>query len=185
LLAGRRAMPILVMQTMFKRRKLQQGVNLIELVVAMSIAALSLTVGVPAFVDLRVSSDRSSALIELVAAAKLARSEAALRGQAVSVCASANGASCSNSNNWSTGWIVFRDPDRDLVVGNSAADIIKVVRFDNPRFTIASDRNINGGITFSLFGFTTPTSGIFSYKDAQTARTVQLTYIGRLHILET
>ena len=179
-------MPILVMQTMFKRRKPQQGVNLIELVVAMSIAALSLTVGVPAFVDLRVSSDRSSALIELVAAAKLARSEAALRGQAVSVCASVNGTTCSNSNNWSTGWIVFRDPDRDLVVASSSADIIKVVRFDNPRFTLTADRDtINGGITFSLFGFATPASGNFSYSDSQTARTVQLTYIGRLHILET
>jgi type IV fimbrial biogenesis protein FimT len=178
-------MPTLVKAKMFKHRTNQQGVNLIELVVAMSIAALSLTVGVPAFVDLRVSSDRSSALIELVAAAKLARSEAALRGEAVSVCASVNGSSCSNSNNWSTGWIVFRDPNRDLVVASSSADIIKVVRFDNPRFTIASDRNINGGITFSLFGFTTPASGSFNYRDSQTARTVQLTYIGRLHILET
>ena len=176
-------MPILVMQTMFKRRKLQQGVNLIELVVAMSIAALSLTVGVPAFVDLRVSSDRSSALIELVAAAKLARSEAALRGQAVSVCASVNGASCSNSKNWSTGWIVFRDPNRDLVVANSSEDIIKVVHFDNPRFSITSD-NINTGINFGLFGFANPPSGELCYTDSQTARTVQLTYIGKLQVLD-
>jgi hypothetical protein len=68
-------------------------------------------------------------------------------------------------------------------VANSSEDIIKVVRFDNPRFSITSG-NINTGINFGLFGFANPPSGELCYTDSQTSRTVQLTYIGKLQVLD-
>lgn len=162
----------------------QQGINLVELVVAMSIAAISLTLGVPAFESLRINADRSSAIIELVAAARLARSEAALRGTAVSLCPSTNGTSCSGGSDWSSGWIVFRDEDEGLSI-DAQNEILKVVRFDNPRFTITADDAIGAGITFGHFGFSRPSFGTLDYSDSHASRTLELSYIGRLHVTET
>ena len=164
-------------------RTRQLGINLVELLVTISIATLSLTVGVPAFEGLRIRSDRTSAIIELVSAARLARSEAALRGIPVSLCPSTDGSSCSGEDDWSNGWIVFHDQDRDLTIDDQT-EVLKVVRFEHPLFVIAADDRIGAGITFGLFGFADPASGAFAYSDAQAARTLQLTYIGRLNVIE-
>ena len=45
----------------------------------------------------------------MVTAFNLARMEAIRRGTPVSVCASADQASCSGANDWASGWIVFTD----------------------------------------------------------------------------
>lgn len=162
----------------------QKGINLVELLVAMSIAAVSLVVGVPSFENVRMRSDRSSSIIELVGAARLARSEAALRGTAYSMCASANGTSCSDSDDWSTGWIVFADQDANGQVA-SQDDVVKVVQFANPRFTLTADTNIGAFITFGTFGYAQPPHGEITYTDAQARRAIHLTYIGRLHVDQT
>ena len=169
---------------MSTRNSKQCGTNLIELMVAISIAAISLTVGVPSFKSVRVSSDRSSAIIELVAAARLARSEAALRGTPFTLCASMNGTSCSGSSDWSNGWIVFSDSDGNGAVADRS-DVIKVVEHNNTQFTLAADTNIGGRITFSTFGYANPPSGQLTYTDSQATRTVQLTFVGRLHVNQT
>lgn len=169
---------------MSTRQQRQRGINLIELLVAMSIAAISLTVGVPSFQSLRVSQDRSSAIIELVSCARLARSEAALRGTPASICTSSDGETCSGSSDWSTGWIVFRDAngDHDLDVGDDT--LVKQVRFQNPRFTINGDSGITDGITFRQFGFVNPPQapGKIEYKDSQQDRCLEMTFIGRFNV---
>lgn len=167
-----------------KSKHQQIGVNLVELMVGISIAALSLAVGVPSFESLRTRSDRSSAMIELISAARLARSEAALRGSVYTLCASADGTTCSRSADWSTGWIVFADPDANGAVANQT-DVVKVVTFVNPQFTLTADNDIGGSITFGTFGYATPSYGQLKYMDHQTTRLVQLNYIGRLHVNKT
>ncbi|MGB5733049.1 MAG: GspH/FimT family pseudopilin [Thiohalocapsa sp.] len=166
-------------------RRHQHGINLIELIVTMSIAAITLTMGVPSFQGLRVSSDRSSAIIELVAAARLARSEAALRGTPASVCASDDGSSCSASTDWSNGWLVFRDQDGDAAL-DEADIVVKTVQFSNPRFTITADNAIGSGITFEQFGYPRPSQagGDFDYEDPRASRCINLTYVGRLNVVE-
>jgi type IV fimbrial biogenesis protein FimT len=161
----------------------QRGITLTELMVTISIAALSLSLGVPAFEQVRVRSDRSAAIIELVSAATRARSEAAVGGSPVSLCASTDGITCSGALDWSRGWIVFHDPDENLAIADQA-DVITVVRFENARFTITADANIGPGITFGLFGFASPATGQLTYIDAAASRTVQLSYIGRLNVVE-
>ena len=44
--------------------------------------------------------------MRLVLALQMGRSEAAKRGQSITVCASADGDTCSGATNWATGWIV-------------------------------------------------------------------------------
>jgi type IV fimbrial biogenesis protein FimT len=161
----------------------QRGVNLVELLVTISIAALSLTLGVPAFDHVRVRADRSSAMIELIAAAKLARSEAALSGTPVSICATSDGLSCNGSTDWSNGWLVFRDADEDLKTPDPS-DVLAVTRFERSQFTITADDKIGAGITFGLFGFAEPGAGEFTYTDQAASRKVQLTHVGRLNVIE-
>lgn len=168
---------------MCQSRRSQTGVNLVELMIVVAILAISLTLGVPGFQSLKLRSDRSAALIELVAAVSLARSEAAQRGTPVSVCASSDGVACSGNSDWTGGWLVFHDADRNLAVA-AQADVIKVVRFEHVRFSITADDDIAGGITFGTFGFSTPTAGGLTYTDALAARAINLTYVGRLHVTE-
>jgi type IV fimbrial biogenesis protein FimT len=165
----------------FKRG--QQGVNLVEVLVTLTIVSLSLTFGVPAFESLRLKSDRSSAMMELMSAATLARSEAALRGTPVTVCASTDGEKCSGTSDWSRGWIVFQDPDRELSFSDGA-NVLHVTRFPAPSFTLTADDNIGAGITFGLFGFPQPSSGILTYTDSVVSRRIQLTHVGRLNVSE-
>lgn len=80
------------------------GVTLIELLVALSILAVVMTVGVPSFVTLAHNSQTSTLSADLILALTLARSEAIKRGTTVTVCASADGSTC--AEDWSLGWIV-------------------------------------------------------------------------------
>ena len=87
----------------------RRGFTLIELLVVIAIAAILTGLAAPSiskmFQTNRVQTEGSGFVSDLM----FARSEAIKRGQGVSVCASADGASCSNSNTWNTGWIVFSD----------------------------------------------------------------------------
>lgn len=167
------------------RNQQQRGMNLIELMVAISIAAISLTIGVPSFQGLRISQDRSSAIIELVASARLARSEAALRGTSVSICASTNGTTCNGGTDWTNGWLVFRDQDGDQVIDTDPADItVKQVQFDNPHFTITAKSGITDGITFKTFGSVNSpeAGGKLEYVDDQESRCLEMSFIGRFNV---
>lgn len=170
---------------MSMRKAEQRGINLIELMVAMSIAAVSLTVGVPSFQGLRISQDRSSAIIELVSSARLARSEAAVRGTPASICASTDGATCSGETDWTQGWLVFRDTDGDLTI-DAGDDLVKQVRFQNPHFTITADSQsgITNGITFKQFGYidSAQATGKLQYSDEQQSRCLDITFMGRFDV---
>ena len=168
---------------MLRSRTSQLGVNLIELLIGISIVSISLAMGVPTFQGARETSDRAAAVIELVASVRLARSEAALRGTSVSMCPSSDGVACTQGTDWSRGWIVFRDDDEDRSIEDQT-QVLRVTRFENSRFTITADTAIGSGVTFGTFGFSTPTAGVFTYRDDHAARSIALTYVGRLEVTE-
>lgn len=109
------------------------GVTLLELLVALAVAGVLAALAIPAFTTLIQDNRRTVVLNELVSSLLLARSEAAKRGQAVSVCGStaAGFPDCGGGENWDAGWQVFVDPDAD---GNLAAatDRLRVFRVDYP-----------------------------------------------------
>ena len=87
--------------------RLSRGFTLLELMVALTVAAVLFGVGVPSFVDM-IRNNRAAANInELSTAFAIARSEAVRRGAAVTVCRSSDGATC--GANWAAGWIIFVD----------------------------------------------------------------------------
>jgi type IV fimbrial biogenesis protein FimT len=86
-----------------------RGFTLIELMITLSLAAIILTLAVPAFRDIILNNRAAVQSNELVTTMNVARSEAVRRGARVSVCASSDQSSCTGGTNWAVGWIVFVD----------------------------------------------------------------------------
>jgi type IV fimbrial biogenesis protein FimT len=84
----------------------QGGFTLLELLVTISVAAIILSVGVPGFLSFIQNNRAVTHTNDLVTALNLGRSEATRRGTGVVLCSSTNGTTCSDSNDWSNGWIV-------------------------------------------------------------------------------
>ncbi|HEX7048558.1 MAG TPA: GspH/FimT family pseudopilin [Gammaproteobacteria bacterium] len=91
------------------------GFTLIELIVTISVAAILVGIGIPSMTDLMKTNRRASAVNSLVSQMQLARSTAASRGVAVSLCHSSNASSCSGQEDpdWAQGWVLFIDNNQD------------------------------------------------------------------------
>lgn len=92
----------------FGCRQRGRGVTLLELMVTVAIVGILAMLAAPAFDSMIKANRTKSVANELLASLNLARSEAARRGQPVSVCRSNDGSSCAtNGTGWDKGWIVF------------------------------------------------------------------------------
>ncbi|MEK9939373.1 MAG: GspH/FimT family pseudopilin [Methylotenera sp.] len=87
----------------------EQGFGLVELVVAMAIMGILITITLPAMDSMLLSGRLRSYSNELLASAYLARSEAIKTNAVVRLCASASGTACDGS--WEQGWVVLRSDD--------------------------------------------------------------------------
>lgn len=83
-----------------------QGFTLYELMVTLAVASVIISFGVPGFQSYVQNSRAVTHTNDLVTALNLGRSEATRRGSPIDLCASTDAATCSGSNDWSTGWIV-------------------------------------------------------------------------------
>ena len=99
----RRARPV-------RRRR---GYTLIELLIGLAVVATTLAWGVPSFGDFSRNAARTREVNQFIQAVYLARSEAIKRNGVVSLCPSRDGATCSPSSLWATGWLIFVNLDRD------------------------------------------------------------------------
>lgn len=89
------------------------GYSLLELLMTIAIAALILTLGLPSFSALKARSAQRVELDALFHAVHLARKASIMRKQVVSLCPTADGAACSPGRDWSGGFLVFVNSDRD------------------------------------------------------------------------
>jgi len=84
-----------------------RGFTLVELMVTVVVLVVLVSVAVPSFDNIQLSSRLTSYSTDLVAGSQLARSEAIKRNAAVTLCASANGTACATNGQWEAGWIVI------------------------------------------------------------------------------
>ena len=164
----------------------QSGISLVELLVALSILALTLTLGVPSFTGSRTSVQRNQAMLGLSGSLALARSEAARRAVSVRVCASDDGLACSGANPpiWDNGWIVFTDVDEDGNLDVGTDELIHTEQFGAPKFTLTPDNGLLAGVLFSDKGFPNAT-GDFTYCDTRESRVYNLGFVGRVEQVST
>jgi type IV fimbrial biogenesis protein FimT len=109
----------------------EAGLTLVELLVALAVAAVLLGIGMPAFGGLIQDTRLTTTTNRLVSALHLARSEAVRHNARVTLCNSADGTYCAEAGGWNQGWIVFldtgatgtrADDDPLLAVGDAAVD---------------------------------------------------------------
>lgn len=102
-----------------------RGFTLIELLVAITIASILLAIAIPSFSSIMLGVKLSSYADSLVAGATLARSEAIKRNAVVSMCVSANGASC-GSGGWEQGWLVMCNTSDNVVCDSAGAGTLVI-----------------------------------------------------------
>jgi type IV fimbrial biogenesis protein FimT len=92
--------------------KCVSGFTLMELLITITVAGILAAIAVPAFNNFVQNDRQVGQANSLVISFNYARSEAIKQNLAagISVCPSANGASCSGTTDWRDGWIVTTDP---------------------------------------------------------------------------
>ena len=101
--------------------------TLIELMIVVALVAVLLVIAIPSFKALTQRNRVAGEINSFVSDLQFARSEAIKRGQPVSLCASADGATCLGTNSWNQGWIVFNDVNGSGTM-NNALDVRLRVR---------------------------------------------------------
>ena len=89
------------------------GFTLVELMTALSVAAVWVVLAAPALRDLIGGQRLTLSTHALVGSLSYARSEAIRRSTQVTVCPSVNESTCDAGSAWNRGWIVFVDLDGD------------------------------------------------------------------------
>lgn len=94
-------------------RAAQRGYSLFELVMTLTLAILVLTLGLPSFGKLVADKRVRVEVDALFHAVHLARKSSIVRRRVVSLCPSSDGQTCSGDTDWSQGWLMFVNVDRD------------------------------------------------------------------------
>lgn len=142
----------------------QTGFTLVELMVALSVAAILLMLSV-GFAELVADNRRTAAINEFVAALHYARLEAVTRAARVTICRSANQNSCGDGAGWETGWIVFTDPANPGVVDRDE-QILKVHEA-LAAMTLRGNSHIADRVSYTPMGTSLGFNGTFTLCDAR------------------
>jgi len=135
------------------------GTTLLEMLTALAVVAVLATLAAPSYQALYMNSRRTAAVNGFLHTVFLARSEAIKRSQVVSVCNSIDGQRCGTGFEWSTGWIVFVNHDRDEPPERDVTEPLIFVSSGSPGVSITSNRRaysfrpvmqavVNGTIVF-------------------------------------
>ena len=89
------------------------GNSLYELLITIAVATTVLATGVPALGKLLAENRQRTEINALFHAVHLARKESIVRRKVVSICPSPDGQQCLPGRNWSSGWLMFVNNDRD------------------------------------------------------------------------
>lgn len=90
-----------------------RGFSLFELLVTIAVATTVLAIAIPSFAAFGARSRQSAEINALFHAIHLARKTSIMRRQVISLCPSRDGARCVPGRDWSGGWLMFENSDRD------------------------------------------------------------------------
>jgi type IV fimbrial biogenesis protein FimT len=89
------------------------GYSLYELLMTLTLVALIIGLGLPSFSGIVARSRMHVEINALFHAIHVARKESIMRKRVVSLCPSLDGLNCEPGRDWSTGWLMFENTDRD------------------------------------------------------------------------
>ena len=167
----------------------ENGFTLLELMTTLSIAAILMSVAVPALRSFITNSAQTGAINDFVSSMHLARNTAITTNARVTVCASIAGATCQEAA-WDNGWIIFADENSNQVVdgderiiGTSAAvDGLTIKSGDFSRYLMyrPNGRIMNNSINGNAGEFT-----VCDYRGTDHAKIVIVDLSGRPRLSET
>ncbi len=159
----------------------QRGVSLVELLIALAMAAILVSVAVPSMKLFIVKTRIATTADEVYGSLMLARSEAIKRQRTVSLCSTLDNATCDETNGgWHHGWLIFTDESDDGVL-NGRDQLIRRVSDVSNLISITWNRGSN--LRFNSRGQTTQ-AGTFQVCDRENdgldAKAIVISMTGRL-----
>ena len=121
-------------------RGLTRGFTLHEVLITLLIVAVLAGLGLPQFSQIGARTRISTEIDALFHAVHLARKESIMRRQVVSICPSDDGARCTPGRDWSGGWIMFNNRDRDEPPQLDAGEPLLRVHRASDRVRITANR---------------------------------------------
>jgi type IV fimbrial biogenesis protein FimT len=118
-------------------RRQPKGYTIVELMAVVAIIAITLTLGLPSFLDVIRTSQMSTRTNDFIAAVALTRSEATRRNRVAEICARASDTACATSGGgaaWAQGWIVWADADDDATL-DAPGEIVRIAG-PSPNITV-------------------------------------------------
>jgi len=161
-----------------------RGFSLYELLITMTLVALVLTLGIPSFGSIVANHRLKVEVNALFHAVHLARKGSIVRRRAVTICPSYDGLVCEPSFDWSLGWMMFVNTDRDYPVSRDDDEAILSHHPVDIDTRIMSNRK-----TFTLRAIELrATNGTLVFCDRggrATARALVISYTGRPRVTRT
>lgn len=135
------------------------GYSLYELLVTTSVVAILVAIGIPSFEAMLARQRQLVEVNALFHAMHLARKESIVRRRVVSICPSRDGLQCLADTDWSVGWLMFENRDRDApprvdanesVLRRHAVHSSVVIKANRRAFTLRATylRATNGTVVF-------------------------------------
>ena len=90
-----------------------QGFTFFELILTIALIGIVLGIAVPSFSATIARQKQRVEIDALFHAIHQARKESIMRRKVVSICPSVDGKDCAQSRDWSSGWLMFENKDRD------------------------------------------------------------------------
>jgi len=166
-------------------RQLNRGFTLYELLMTFVLVSILVGVGIPSFAKMSANGRISTEVNALFHAIHLARKESIMRRSVVSICPSVDGVACQPSLDWSQGWIMFNNLDRDEPPRVDDDEPILQIHRSGPNIRISTNRR---GFTLRATEkrATNGTIVVCDLHDRVTPRALVVSYTGRPRVtLET
>ena len=155
-----------------------RGFSVLELLVTILLAALILGIGLPSLGNSIARQRQSAEINALFHALYLARKESIRRRRFVSICPSADGIRCAPGRDWTQGWLMFENTDRDEPPDNDPDEPVIRVHTGDPLVRVQANRR---GFT-SRTVLRRATNGTLIYCDAAgriAPKALVVSYTGR------
>lgn len=155
-----------------------RGYSLYELLVTLAVAATLVILGVPSAGKLVAKSRQHAEINALFHAVHLARKESITKRRTVSLCPSSDGETCTSGRDWSAGWMMFVNSDRDWPPARDAGERVLRRHEPGPGARILANR---AGFTLRGTGLRA-TNGTFVVCDTAgrvPAKALVVSYTGR------
>lgn len=160
-------------------RGAKSGFSLAELLAVLTVTSILAAIAIPSFAKLVQGNRLLSESHALLGLLSLGRSEAAKHAKPVTVCKSADGATCSTTLevNWSRGIMLFIDMNANRVIDTS--DVI--VRNESP-FNAGNPISFSAGNSLSYYPNGTSSGGTFTIHSGSLQRKVIVSLAGRARV---